>query len=320
MTQAAAPQTVTEADFKRSLERLRGEPVDPKHGLFGPGSMFWEVNRHTLVYFLGAVQAVQMQLAHPWIATAVAEHSKIMSDPRRRAQLTYIYLWSVIYGDLDMVTKKSYSLYKVHARVEGVIGAQAGRHAAGSGYAANELNALLWVHVTAFYARVRIYEQLVRPLSAGDKDRFVAEAKRYAYCFGIPEAMHPADWASVEAYVAAVQASEVLAPTEAGLRISRFLRGNIPWPLRAATWTFLCLDLPERTRNILDLPVETPATRAQFRRATAMFRLMHRLLPARLANVPAYFEAQRRIAGKTGPGLFTSVLNRLILGVPRLVS
>lgn len=319
MQTTTAPALVSEADFKRSLERLQAESGEPVKGLFGPGSMYWEINRHTLPYFLGAVRAVQYQLAHPWIAVAVFEHSKILSDPRRRAQLTYIYLWSIIYGDLDAVAKKSYSLYRLHARVEGTFGADAGRHAGGA-YAANESNALLWVHVTAFYARAEFYEKLVRPLTPEEKDRFCAEAKRYAYCFGIPETAHPQGWAEVEAYIADMQKSGMLVRTDAGVRISRFLRGNLPRPLGASVWAFICDGLPERTRELLDLPADTPGNRARVRRMTAVLRFAQRALPARLAYVPAYHEAQRRLAGKSGPGLVTGILNRLYLGVPRLVS
>src|SRR5690606_34607228 len=90
------PQFISEETFETFINNLHQHTQNPHHGLFGPESMFWEVNRHTLVYFLGAVQSVQMQLCHPWIAVAVYEHSKIMSDPKKRAQLTYTFLWSII--------------------------------------------------------------------------------------------------------------------------------------------------------------------------------------------------------------------------------
>ena len=64
----AAPVAVEKANIQVALQGLEQQVTDPNKGLFGPGSMFWEVNRHTLVYFLGAVQSVQMQLCHPWIA------------------------------------------------------------------------------------------------------------------------------------------------------------------------------------------------------------------------------------------------------------
>jgi len=57
-----APSYLSEEEFSPFLNGIAGFVRDPKVGLFGPDSVFWEVNRHTLVYFLGAVQSVQMQL------------------------------------------------------------------------------------------------------------------------------------------------------------------------------------------------------------------------------------------------------------------
>lgn len=315
-----APSWVSEADVHAGLERIKNAPLDPKRGLFGPGSMYWEVNKYAVVYFLGAVQAVQLQLAHPWIATAVFEHSKVMTAPRKRAQLTYIYLWSLIYGDLDMVSKKSISLYKLHSHVEGSIGEDAGRHAKGSPYAANELNALLFVHVTAFYTRVKLYEALIRPLTDEERDRFCADAKLYAYCFGIPDSMHPSTWQEVEDYLESMQRSDALGRTEPGVTISRFMEKSIPWPLRRPLWTFLCITLPERTRELVELPQPTPANRRRHKMMSGFFRVLIRILPKRFGYVPAYHEALRRLEEKREPDLLTRTLNRLFLGIPKLVS
>lgn len=317
MTQT--PHPVDETSFRASLARLRDAGLDPKHGLYGPGSVFREVNRHTVVYFMGAVQSVQMQLCHPWVATAVFEHSKIMRDPRQRARLTYIYLWSLIYGDLDMATRKAQALYKVHQRVTGELQEDGGDHHRGEQYSANEAHALLWVHVTAFWCRVRLYEQLVGPLSPAQRDRFVQEATLYALCFGIPESMHPADWAAVEAYVAGVAGSGTLARSEHGLAIRHFLERSIPRPLRGPLWNFLCVALPEPLQKMLDQPQATPVNRARADRTARRLAWLQRSLPATLRYVPAWHEAQARIAGRTSAGRTVELLSRLMLGQPRLV-
>lgn len=316
----AAPVPIDEATLRRSLERLKQAPLKSREGLFGPDSMFWEVNRHALVYFIGAVQSVQMQLIHPWVGTAVFEHSKIMSAPRRRAQLTYRFLWSFIYGDLDLVSQRALGLFKVHARVTGSLGESAGRHTAGETYAANEAHAMLWVHVTAFWCRVRLYELLVKPLSDAQKHQFVREAKLYAHCFGMPEDIHPGDWQQVEDYVAAMMDSSMLARNEPGMTIRRFLEQSIPRPLRAPVWNFIAQGLPARNRELLDMPAASPANIARAKRMQALLGFLQRNLPGKVAYVPAYHEAMARIAGKRGPDWLTARMNTLILGQPRLVS
>jgi len=294
--------------------------LNEAEGLFGPRSIFWEVNRHAVVYFLGAVQSVQMQLCHPWIATAVFEHSKIMSNPRQRARLTYTYLWSLIYGDLEQVERMALALYRVHQRVEGELHEDAGQHAHGDRYGANEAHALLWVHVTAFYCRVMLYERLVRPLAVEEKDRFAREAQRYAYCFGIPAEIQPATWQEVEAYVDGVVASGALGRTEPGLKIRRFLEASIPLPLRRPLWTFLCTLLPAPLQQMLEQPTCTPENLRSARITGRVLRILQRRLPAKLAYVPAWHEARARIAGESGPDWLTARINTLLLGRARLVS
>lgn len=312
------PHWLTEDDVRLSLASL---PTDTPAiaGLFGPGSLYWEVNKHALVYFPGALQAVLMQLAHPWIAIAVHEHSKIMSNPRQRARMTYHFLWSIIYGDRDLVAKRSLGLHRLHSRVTGNLPDAAGSYGAGSHYRANEGHAMLWVHVTAFYTRVKLYETLVRPLSPTERDRFCQEALRYALCFGIPETIHPTTWQDVEDYVARVQASDELATTEAGLEVSRFLEKSIPSPLRSSFWAFSSLTVPARTRELLHLPADNATTRRQARRITRLLRTLNTVLPRQLVWVPAYFEAEARITG-TPPSWLVRKLNTAIVGQPRLVS
>lgn len=317
---APGQEWVTEEDVKRSIAELRQKTLRPEEGLFGRDSIFREVNKHAVVYLPGAVHAVQMQLAHPWIAVAVREHSKIMSDPRKRAQMTYTFLWSIIYGDMDMVARKALGLYKMHSRVSGSIHADAGAHAAGSTYAANERVAMLWVHVTAFYSRVKLYEKIIRPLTAEEKDRFCQEAKLYAMCFSIPESMHPDTWQDVEDYIAAMQRSDTLAVTDEGLAISQFLKNLVPAPLRTPFWALTSLSVPARTREILGLPEDSAATRKSAQRMVRLLKLANFLMPRQIAWVPAYTEAERRMDGKNGPDWLTAKLNTLMIGVPRLVS
>src|SRR5829696_2548426 len=71
---------VDAADLERSLDLVRAQAAGSAPGVFGPGSMLWQVDREALV-FLGAGRALLLQLAHPWVATAIAEHSTALSDP-----------------------------------------------------------------------------------------------------------------------------------------------------------------------------------------------------------------------------------------------
>ena len=62
-------------------------------GLFGPGSMTWLVDREIAVLLGSGARALLLQVAHPMVAAAVADHSRYRSDPlgRLRDTLDAIY-------------------------------------------------------------------------------------------------------------------------------------------------------------------------------------------------------------------------------------
>ena len=51
-------------------------------GIFGPDSVTWRIDREAAI-FLGAGRALLLQLAHPWVAAAIAEHSRTLSRSDR---------------------------------------------------------------------------------------------------------------------------------------------------------------------------------------------------------------------------------------------
>jgi uncharacterized protein (DUF2236 family) len=296
---------ISRDDVSEQLNILMAQH-DPKVGLFGPDSLFWEVNRHSIVYFLGGLQSVQMQLCHPWVASAILEHSLVMTNRRRRSQLTYTFLWSIIYGDIARVRQRAQALYAVHTRVEGVL--DSGQH-----YQANEANAMLWVHVTAFSCRVKLYERLVKKLSRDQKDQFVKEAQRYAACFGISSTIHPQSWQEVEDYLLAVEKSDVLKRTDAGLQIRHLLESGLPQRIRKPLWRFLCSMLPVSLAEMLDQPTRSgPLT-------PWVLKIVGKVLPSSIRYVPAWHEAMARINGKTTTPKMVTRMNQAIIGKPTLV-
>ena len=58
-------------ELEASLAGLRATVVDPRAGIHGPGSTAWRLERDGLI-FLGGGRAVLLQLAHPFVAHAIA--------------------------------------------------------------------------------------------------------------------------------------------------------------------------------------------------------------------------------------------------------
>src|SRR6516225_761242 len=91
---------VERKDLEHQIALVLATAVDPAKGLLGPNSVTWRVNREA-VLFLAAGRALLLQLAHPWIAQAIADHSQTMSDPIRRFYRTFSIMFSIIFGTVD---------------------------------------------------------------------------------------------------------------------------------------------------------------------------------------------------------------------------
>src|SRR5215831_20879662 len=86
--------------FDRSLALVRDNAAGAREGIFGPSSVTWQVDREAAV-FLGAGRALLLQLAHPWVAAAIADQSRVFADPLGRFHRTFNVAFTMTYGTLD---------------------------------------------------------------------------------------------------------------------------------------------------------------------------------------------------------------------------
>ena len=71
---------VSREDLEHQLAFVRGRAPSEREGVFGPASIIWQVDREAAI-FLGAGRALLLQLAHPWVAAAISQHSQVLGDP-----------------------------------------------------------------------------------------------------------------------------------------------------------------------------------------------------------------------------------------------
>jgi len=303
----------------RSLDRLRGEVADPRAGLFGPDSKLWEVNKHS-ISFLGAGRAALLQLAHPWVAWAIDQHSNTRSDPLGRFRRTFLHVFRMVYGDLDTAMGAARAVHGIHRRIVGEAPEDAGPFAAGSPYRADEPHALLWVHATLWDTSVLCFESVVRPLVAAEKDDYYADTRRFALLFGIPDDVLPTSWEAFAAYNRAMVESDVLTVTPAAREIAGFLfrpllPGSGPLMKRYAETTAWLL--PERLASDFGLERGGAAGERRFEATLRRLRRAWPHLPRRLRYLPPYVDARRRVAGRRDRDPLGELLNRLWVGRAR---
>jgi uncharacterized protein (DUF2236 family) len=315
MTFPAGPSpSPNEIDFERRLDEVRASAAGYREGVFGPHSLTWRVDREAAL-FLAAGRALLLQLAHPWVSAAIAQHSQALVDPIGRFHRTFGVVFTIVFGALDDALAAARRLHRRHAAVTGVLPGAAGPFPAGSAYSADNQQALQWVHATLTDSALLAYELLLPPLTAGERQAYYAESRILATLYGIFDNNLPRDWPAFVAYNEAMWDSDILtvsgpARTIAGQILSG--TGSWLWPphsYRALTAALL----PQRFRLAFGLAYEAREQRLA-QHAIARARRWYLSLPGRLRHVGPYQEAMARVAGQDAPDLMTEWLNKLWIG------
>jgi uncharacterized protein (DUF2236 family) len=305
---------VSEVDLELELNIVRSAATGGPAGIFGPDSVIWRVDREAAI-FLGAGRALLLQLAHPWVAAAIAQHSRSLADPVARFHRTFSIVFTMVFGTTGQALAAARRLHRRHTAISGILGENAGAFAAGSPYCANDVAALRWVHATLTDTALLAYQLVNPPLSAQDQERYFADARLFAALFGVPQTALPQSWADFAHYVDDMFRSDTLTVGSAARSIAAELFSGAGTRLRAPFWYRALTDslLPPRLRDAFELPYG-PAELRSVERVLTVFRHVHPWVPARLRYVAPYHEALARLAGHNRPAPLTRVLNRFWIG------
>lgn len=313
-----AIESISVAAFERELDVVRTAAASPNAGIFGPASMTWRIDRESAI-FLGAGRALLLQLAHPWVAAAIAEHSRAVADPIGRFHRTFNAVFTMVFGTLDQALSAARRLHCRHARISGTLTAAAGPFAVGSRYIANDPAALRWVHATLVETALLAHDLVCPPLTNKEREQYWSESRLFAALFGLHPAELPRDWLSFAAYTEEMTHSNVLTVSNAARRIAQQMfcgtaaQRRIPLWYRALTAEMLPPPLRAEFRF-----VHGECERAAAHRAIVWLRRMYPILPSGLRMVGPYQEALARLNGRLQPGLTTQLFNRFWIGRTRM--
>lgn len=196
------------------FENPKGDP-----GLFGPGSVSWQVHGDFTSMLIGGISALLLQALHPLALAGVWDHSNFRQDLLGRLRRTGQFISGTTYGaraDADWLIDK---VKRIHLNVTGT--APDGR-----AYAASDPALLTWVHVAEVSSFLRAHLRYRNPqLSEADQDRYYAEIALIAERLGATHVPHSR--AEVAAYLRTVRPE--LRCDERALEIVRILL-NAPAP------------------------------------------------------------------------------------------
>jgi uncharacterized protein (DUF2236 family) len=149
----------------------------------GPGSVSWKVNRE-IVVVAGWGRAILLQLAHPLIAAGVADHSSFrvsLMTGLKRLSSTVGAMLSLTFGTDEEAISAAAGINGIHDRVSGRLDERVGEFDAGGRYSAHDPELLRWVHATLLDSTFLVYELVVGPLTAEERDRYCGEATRRSW-------------------------------------------------------------------------------------------------------------------------------------------
>lgn len=313
-----SPEFVGEGDLEHELAIIRDRGAENCTGVFGLGSMMWHIDKQAAI-FLGAGRALLLQLAHPWVAAAIAQHSRVLADPIGRFHGTFNLMFTMVFGTTEQALAAARRLHRRHAHIGGKLAEAAGSFAAGSRYRANDLAALGWVHATLIDTALVAHELVHPPLSAEDRERYWGEARVFAAFFGIPPDTLPLSWVDFVGYNHNMWRSDVLTVSDEARKIAGAVlsgagaRFPIPSWYRAMTARLL----PARLRDDFGLPYGVAESR-RTDRVLAVIRRVYPRMPNYLRHVGPYQEARARLAGRR-PGAMIRLMNRFWIGQESMV-
>src|SRR5690349_13092641 len=96
--------------------------------------MVWRVDREAAVLLASGPRALLLQVAHPKVAAAVADHSRYASDPLGRLERTLDAIYSFAFADLPTARAAVARVNRRHGPVKGTLPDAVGAHPAGDAY------------------------------------------------------------------------------------------------------------------------------------------------------------------------------------------
>jgi uncharacterized protein (DUF2236 family) len=308
---------VSSGNIGSLLASIAATPTDSNAGLFGPGSITWRINRESAV-FLGAGRAALLQLAHPWVMAALADHSNLLNRPIARFHNTFRIVFTMVFGSVSQAMAAARYLHSLHTHIRGELKEEAGQWPRGAHYEANEIGALRWVYATLVESALMGYECAVAPLTDAEHEQYYAESRTFAALFGLPASALPADWSAFAESNRQMHASNELAVTDAARAYAaRLLSGAGSW-LRSPAW-FRALTaawMPPQLR-VEFFPEYGPEEQRAAAAAARRVPRMYRHLPAPIRYVGPWRQAQARLAHRS-PGLAAHMSNRFWIGAPEM--
>ncbi len=254
---------------------------------FPPGrSVARRVHGERSVGLLYGQRALLIGALEPLTYTGTMLSTRSADRPFQRLARTAKMQETILLGTREEADEALAAVHRLHERVEGTLPEAAGTHPAGAAYSAFDPELMLWTLAVIADSGRAMYETMVRPLSAEERESLWQDYVRFGELFGLPRSDVPASYREFSAWWEERLASPDLQATEHGLEMAPLVafrqpvpaaaRGNIAVQNHVIKGT-----LPPRVREIFGIPWSA-AHEAGFRAMTAAHRRARHLFPRRM--------------------------------------
>src|SRR3954467_1135318 len=162
--------------------------------------MVRRVHREFAVRVAGP-RTLLLQATHPVAFAGFFAHTGALDEPYERLARTAKVMDAITFGPRAEADRLTRRVRAMHRRVRGSLAEPAGRFPAGTPYAADDPELLLWILAPIVDSTLLVYDKYVRRLSRDERDAYWQDYRVVGTLFGLlPEEM-PADIAAFDAYM-----------------------------------------------------------------------------------------------------------------------
>jgi uncharacterized protein (DUF2236 family) len=198
-------------------------------GYFNDDSMLRRVVGDRVTGISGP-RALLVMAAHPVAFEGFFAHTGALDDPYARLERTAVIMNSVAFGTRAEADRRTRRVRAMHRRVHGTLPEDVGRFPAGTPYAADDPDLLLWILGALAESAMLVYGKYVRRLSDGERATLWQDYRVVGRLFGIPARRLPADIDAFDAYMAGMYAGGELhvSPQARKLAVEIVMRPPVP--------------------------------------------------------------------------------------------
>ena len=295
---------VTDAEFEDNLRTFESE-LDAMGAPREAGLMasldnpYCKLLRESIFVAI-APRAVVLQVAHPFVATGIRQHSNVVRDTPKRFEHTYRYMFGLAFGTRDDCLKFARRLRSIHSRVVGSFphDVRGGEVPRGRMYTAAHTHAMLYVAIALAESVLLGYLALIGEFSPDEQAQLAKSASLGLLLFGVDKRITTGTYADLRVAVEAMWESNLIGNSPEAEFINHHLLYPKRWLLRpifaVARWVTLSIMHPRLAKEFFGRE-PTLVDHVAVSMLGGLARFLYRFVPGPLRYVPEYSAAARRL-------------------------